>query len=54
LEWIRDRIAQTFDSVTRIRVDTLIAELGSAVFDGDLKAGEKAAQDLRGVIGGVT
>jgi len=54
LEWIRDRIAQTFDSVTRIRVDTLIAELGSAVFDGDLKAGEKAAQDLRGVISGVT
>ena len=54
LEWIRDRIAQTFDSVMRVRVDTLMGELGTAVFDGDLKAAERAAQDLRGVISGVT
>jgi hypothetical protein len=53
LEWIRDRIAQTLDPVTLVRVDTLVSELGGAVFDGDLAAAAQAARDLRGVTSGL-
>jgi hypothetical protein len=49
LEWIRDRIAQTLDPVTVVRLDTLVGEQGGAVFDGDLAAAAQAARDLREV-----
>jgi hypothetical protein len=53
LEWIRDRIAQTLDPVTLVRVDTLVGEMGTAVFDGDLAAAAQAAHDLREVTSGL-
>ncbi len=52
LEWIRDRIARTLDPVTLVRVDTLIADMGAAVFDGDLRGAAQAARDLREVMAG--
>jgi hypothetical protein len=53
LEWIRDRIAQTLDPVTRVRVDTLVGELGAAVFDHDLTSAAATARDLREVTSGL-
>ncbi len=53
LEWIRDRIAHTLDPVTVVRLDTLVGELGGAVFDGDLGAAAQAARDLREVTSGL-
>lgn len=53
LEWIRDRIAQTFDPVTRVTIDTLVGELGATVVDGDLAAAAGTAHDLRDVTGGL-
>jgi len=53
LEWIRDRIAQTLDPVTLVRLDTLVAEMDVAVVDDDLPAAAQAARDLRGVMSGL-
>jgi hypothetical protein len=53
LEWIRDRIAQTLDPVTLVRIDSLVGELGTAVFDKDLAAAAQTARDLRGVTSGL-
>ncbi len=53
LEWIRDRIAQTLDPVTLVRIDSLVGELGAAVFDQDLPAAVQAARDLREVTSGL-
>ena len=36
LEWIRDRIARSLDSVVVTRIDTLLEQLRSNVKDGDL------------------
>jgi len=51
LEWVRDRIAHTFDPVTRTRIDTLVGELGTAVVDDDLGAAEEVARALLEVLG---
>jgi hypothetical protein len=53
LEWIRDRIAHTLDPVTRVRLDTLVAEMGTAVVDGDLGAAARTARELREVMRGL-
>ncbi len=53
LEWIRDRIAQTLEPVTLVRLDSLLAELGGAVVDEDLTAAAHAARDLRAVMSGL-
>jgi hypothetical protein len=53
LEWIRDRIAHTLDPITRIRLDTLVGELGTAVVDNDLKAAGQTARDLRALMSGL-
>lgn len=53
LEWIRDRIAHTLDPVTRVRIDTLVSELGTAVVDEDLTAAGQTARDLREVLSGL-
>jgi hypothetical protein len=53
LEWIRDRIANTIDPITLVRVDTAVAELGVAVGDGDLNAAAATARDLDKVIRGL-
>lgn len=53
LEWIRDRIAQTLDPVTLVRLDSLVADLGGAVVDEDLTAAARAARYLRGVMSGL-
>ncbi|MBA3689977.1 MAG: hypothetical protein H0W82_01015 [Actinobacteria bacterium] len=53
LEWIRDRIAHTLDPVTLVRLDSLVGELGAAVFDEDLAAAAQAARDLREVTSGL-
>jgi hypothetical protein len=53
LEWIRDRIAQTFDPVTRTLIDTLVGELGAAVADDDLATAAHTARDLREVVDGL-
>jgi hypothetical protein len=53
LEWIRDRIAQTFDPVTRTRIDALVGELGAAVVDRDLAAAAQTARDLHEVVDGL-
>ncbi|MFL5799169.1 MAG: hypothetical protein ACJ77A_14715 [Actinomycetota bacterium] len=50
LEWIRDRIAQTLDPVTLVRIDTLVGELGTAVVDKDLPVAARTARDLREVV----
>ena len=53
LEWIRDRIAHTLDPVTRIRLDSLVGDMGSAVVDDDLQAAATAARDLRALMSGL-
>ncbi len=53
LEWIRDRIAHTLEPITRIRIDTLVGDLGAAVADADLKAAARTARDLRAVMSGL-
>ncbi len=53
LDWIRDRIAHTLDAVTRIRLDSLVGDIGSAVLDGDPAAAATAAQDLRTLMSGL-
>jgi len=50
LEWIRDRIAHTLDPVTRVTIDTMVGELGTAVVDHDLGAAADTARALRQVI----
>ncbi len=47
MEWIRDRFAHTLDVVTRTRLDTLVRDMGTAIFDGDLEATASLARDLR-------
>lgn len=49
IEWIRDRIAHTFDPVTATRIDALVGDLGTAVVDEDLTAAAQTARDLREV-----
>jgi hypothetical protein len=46
LEWIRDRIAQTFDPVTLVRLDTAVAAMDTAVADGDLQTAAAQAREL--------
>jgi hypothetical protein len=54
LEWLRDRIAQSLDPVTLVRLDTLVGEMGGAVVDGDLTAAAHAGRELREVMSGLT
>jgi hypothetical protein len=53
LEWIRDRIALTLDPVTLTRLDTLVSELGAAVFDDDLTAAARTARELGDLMSGL-
>ncbi len=46
LEWIRDRIAQTFAPIDLTRVDLLLEELRSNTTDEDLDAAASTAADL--------
>ena len=50
LEWIRDRIARTLDSVAVTRIDTLLEKLRGDVADKELAAAAKTANALRKVI----
>jgi hypothetical protein len=50
LEWIRDRIAGTLDSVVMTSLDAALAELRSAVADEDLEAAAEMAGSLREVL----
>jgi len=47
LEWIRDRIARSVDSVAVTRIDTRLEELRAEVADHDLAAAAKTAVELR-------
>ena len=47
MEWIRDRFAHTLGVVTRTRLDTLVRDIGTAIFDGDLDATASLASELR-------
>ncbi|HEY9376281.1 MAG TPA: hypothetical protein VIQ02_04200 [Jiangellaceae bacterium] len=49
LEWIRDRIVRTVDSVVVTNIDAALAELRTAVADEDLVAAAEAASSLRDV-----
>ena len=53
LEWLRDRIAQSLDPVTLVRLDSLVGEMGGAVVEEDLTAAAHAARDLRTVMSGL-
>jgi hypothetical protein len=50
LEWIRDRIAHTLDSVSVTRLDTYLGELRANVGDEELAAAARTAKDLRKVV----
>jgi hypothetical protein len=50
MEWIRDRFVHTVDPVTRTRIDTLVRDLGTAVFDNDLDSAVDTARELRTVM----
>jgi hypothetical protein len=50
LEWIRDRMAQTLDPVTLVRIDALVGELGTAVVDENLRAAARTARALGEVV----
>ncbi|MCI0632604.1 MAG: hypothetical protein L0206_01595 [Actinobacteria bacterium] len=50
MEWIRDRFAHTLDVVTRTRLDTLVRDMGTAIFDGDLEATASLARELRDLL----
>jgi len=50
LEWIRDRIAHTLDSVEVTRIDTHLERLRDQVVDRDLAAAARTATDLRKVL----
>ena len=50
LEWIRDRIAHTLDSVAVTRIDTHLEKLRDEVVDGDLAAASRTAVSLRRVL----
>jgi len=52
LEWIRDRIARTLDSVVATRLDTQLEELRANVGDKDFAAASKTAVALRKVLAG--
>ena len=47
LEWIRDRVARTLDSVDVTRIDTLLEQLRTNVNDEDLPAAADTARALR-------
>jgi hypothetical protein len=49
LEWIRDRIARTLDPVTLVRIDALVGDLGTAVFEHDLGTAVESARALHDV-----
>lgn len=50
LEWIRDRIARTLDSVAVTRIDTRLEELRGEVGDNKLAAAARTASALRRVL----
>lgn len=50
LEWIRDRIAHTLDSVSITRLDTHLGELRANVSDEELAAAANTAKTLRKVL----
>ena len=50
LEWIRDRIAHTFGTVTVTRIDTHLEKLREQVVDRDLAAAARTAGALRKVL----
>ena len=51
LEWIRDRIAHTLDSVAVTRLDTGLEKLRDQVVDRNLAAASRKASTLRKVLG---
>lgn len=53
LEWIRDRFAHTLDPDTRVTIDTLVRDLGTAVVDEDLATAARIARDLGVVLEGI-
>ena len=50
LEWIRDRITHTLDSVEVTRIDTYLGKLREQVIDSDLAAAARTATALRKVL----
>ena len=53
LEWIRDRFAHTVDPVSRTSIDTMLADLGTAVVDRDLEAAADTARALGRLVAGL-
>ena len=54
LEWIRDRIARSLDSVVVTRIDTLLEQLRSNVKDGDPVAAAETAATFRDLLAQAT
>ena len=53
LQFIRYRIQQTLDPVTRVRIDSLLGQLDAEVVDADLAAATKTTTELRTVTSGL-
>lgn len=53
MEWIRDRFVHTVDPVTRVHIDTMVRDMGTAVVDDDLEAVADTARALRTVMAGL-
>ena len=53
MEWIRDRFVHTADPVTRVQIDTMVRDMGTAVVDDDLHAVAGTARALRKVVVGL-
>jgi hypothetical protein len=54
LEWIRDRIATTFDSVVTASIDAAVEELRTAIADEDLRAVVEATTTVRELVSAVS
>jgi len=52
LEWIRDRIAHTLDTVSVTRIDTRLQQLRAGAGDGRLASAARTAKALRRVLAG--
>jgi len=53
MEWTRDRFVHTADPVTRVQIDTMVRDMGTAVVDDDLEAVADTARALRKVVAGL-